>query len=591
MKTSIHLNQYLPVWCLTGYLVGILLYRFIPNQFILLLLLIGILFAVYSRNRYFQFFLGGLIVAYVRLSVEAHFKNHIKRQITFGPVKVIGQLKYGDRKNLLTVTRMDDAVGHRHSGLKVIVIGDEVPDQGDLVWCEGDLIPLSDSYIPQSTDSRFDLFFKNIIGFLKIKAYHGLKLERTNPLQKCIYKRIEAQFPPKIQGLLFAILLGDPSKIDQEVYQKMLLLGISHLMVVSAMHFALFGSLYYLIFRYIIGLLFPSYIPIQLGAKFAALLGSCLYFLLVQHNWSVIRSFISIIISIVITLFKKHLTAFQITCLTLFIMLLIYPYAVFELGFQLSFISVFTLILFKTNLITSTLYVTLTTAPFILYEHGYFNLQPFLASIICIPWFSFVLMPLTVLGVHCYFPTWITQLLSSASQLFFSSIEQLSTMLVVPVCYYITSIGLLFVIMSFLLWVLTRSQILTCTFLILSGLTATKKRYPSILIDRNLKDIFLYRNGIVYSVNLESWKNIGVKKFFNSRDALQIPDNFKTRNGYFWDIFEIITDKNAKFTELRAHNLVIVRKWDLINRRSSALVILKRNKITIKFNDDTIQLV
>ena len=588
---QVKLNPYLPLWLMCGVIFGIIGYVHL-NQFWLIsitILLLFLVFIIKQAKIFIITFVIGCLIGCSRLFISSELRKIERQRITMGGIHIIGQIENnGQRKNSISIIYFKDAAGIVHDlrGRKFILCGDIIPEPGQIISCTADAFQIKSGSIPGFDDQRFKLFFQDIIGFAKITSYSSQVAPDSNWLRNKITNVIRTKFTPKIRGLILAILVGNSSEIDPVLYDQMVRLGISHLLVVSAMHFTLFSAIFFLIIRWVIGPIFlPEYLSVQSVARYGVLFASCVYFSIVRHNWSVIRSFFMINLALILPIFRRHLRPFHIVSVCGLAMIIIWPYCIFDLGFQLSFIAVFTLILLKGNLLTSTLFVTLTTAPLVLYNYGYLNLQPFLASITCIPFFSFIIMPLVSLSTLFYFPEPLVIIIQFCIEIFLGMISILDKILILPLYLYITGISFMFALLGLASWVLISSPFVFFVCTLVSIVTAFKYHYPTILIDKGLEEIMFYSNGVLYTTHLDSWKTNVAKKFFNARYILPMPTSIIKENTLYWNNCIIILDKHRKFREIFQNQSLLLKSWDIIGNRSSALIILKPNTAEIKLNN------
>jgi ComEC/Rec2-related protein len=278
--------------------------------------------------------IGAARIHILYLQIKSHYVPEYRQ------VEIIGKL------NQSSLVIYETSIGEL-KGTKCFIFNRPEIKPNSIVKCTGKLTRLK-----QSGD-RFSYirdYYNKIIGYLNIDSYSVISEDPGNLIQLKIRQIISDKFQQPARGFLFSMVLGDSSEISQDLYSTMTILGISHLLVVSAMHFVLFGGVFYLFFRWILGIIFlPKHIPMHIFGQVGFFIGSCIYFILVNHSWSVIRAFSSTLIMLGLILFNRRSSAFQNLTITLLLMLLIYPEAVFDTGFQLSFISVFTLILFKSK--------------------------------------------------------------------------------------------------------------------------------------------------------------------------------------------------------------------------------------------------
>ena len=143
----------------------------------------------------------------------------------------------------------------------------------------------------------------------------------------------------------------------------------------------------------------------------------------------------------------------------------------------------------------------------------------------------------------------------------------------------------MFALLGLASWVLISSPFVFFVCTLVSIVTAFKYHYPTILIDKGLEEIMFYSNGVLYTTHLDSWKTNVAKKFFNARYILPMPTSIIKENTLYWNNCIIILDKHRKFREIFQNQSLLLKSWDIIGNRSSALIILKPNTAEIKLNN------
>ena len=157
----------------------------------------------------------------------------------------------------------------------------------------------------------------------------------------------------------------------------------------------------------------PYLLPTPYFAALFSLLGAFIYALLAGFSLPTQRALIMVIVVVSATLFSRKLAISYIFTLTLLIILLWDPLSIISTGFWLSFGAVAVIIyalsgkdeqnispLIKWGLRTwrTQWAITLGLFPISLFVFNYFPIVSPLANAIAIPWVSFIIVPLTLLG-------------------------------------------------------------------------------------------------------------------------------------------------------------------------------------------------
>ena len=137
-------------------------------------------------------------------------------------------------------------------------------------------------------------------------------------------------FSPVLVGFYRALILGDRSELALEIKTAFQQLGLAHILAISGMHF----GFCYLFFN-LISLVLPF--TFRRGFRMTLSIG---YALLTGLSVSVVRALIFIILYELGILLKRSINRWQLLISTALICLMIRPYWVFDVGFQLSFTAV-----------------------------------------------------------------------------------------------------------------------------------------------------------------------------------------------------------------------------------------------------------
>ncbi len=153
-------------------------------------------------------------------------------------------------------------------------------------------------------------------------------------LAHAIRNKISTLLPDEQAGFLNALLTGNKANISEALKEKMRITGLSHTIAVSGMHVSFLVGLVVLLFgkRY---------------AAFAAIPIMLVFVLVSGSTPSVMRAFIMQSFLLTAPLIMREADSVTSLFAALFIILLINPYAIGDVGMQLSFASALGIILFS----------------------------------------------------------------------------------------------------------------------------------------------------------------------------------------------------------------------------------------------------
>lgn len=205
---------------------------------------------------------------------------------------------------------------------------------------------------------------------------------------------INKLYPQREAGLMTAMLLGDRNNLDDELYDLYREAGIVHIIAISGMHISILAGIILILVKPL-----GRYISSAIVILFM-----CFYIILTGGSVSVVRSGIMMFFYILSGLISRKYDLISSTALACTLLLFVNPYYIFDLGFQYSFIAVFTIgftseILKKykienkfINLIVISIAISLTTKPITVYNFYYINCIDFIVNILVVSLSEFILI-------------------------------------------------------------------------------------------------------------------------------------------------------------------------------------------------------
>ena len=193
---------------------------------------------------------------------------------------------------------------------------------------------------------------------------------------------------------LYAFILGDTSFIDSSIKSIYQSNGISHLLAISGMHITLLFSTIYKLLEKI------------KRTKFNILFVSILllfYLFLVNFTPSSIRAglmFIALLLS-------KKIKSYKVLIFIFALLISINPYYVYNIGFLLSFIVSFYILIFNDlikgnyfqKLLMTSLIAFIASMPVIIYNYNSINLLSVFLNLIFVPFVTYLVFPLSFVSL------------------------------------------------------------------------------------------------------------------------------------------------------------------------------------------------
>ncbi|ANB61339.1 DNA internalization-related competence protein ComEC/Rec2 [Anoxybacteroides amylolyticum] len=207
-------------------------------------------------------------------------------------------------------------------------------------------------------------------------------------------------FPPASAGIVQALIYGERTELEEDLqvgYQK---LGLIHLLAISGSHVTLLVSAcFYALIRFVT----------RETATIVLLLCLPVYMVLTGASPSVVRAVLMAMLFLILRYQKSSMVPLDILSVTCILMLALQPYALFQAGFQLSFIVSFALILSITTiaqhhsvfvrLSLTTFIAQVSALPFVLYHFFAVSLFSIPLNLLFVPLYSFLILPLSLLSV------------------------------------------------------------------------------------------------------------------------------------------------------------------------------------------------
>jgi competence protein ComEC len=370
----------------------------------------------FGLTTYLLAFTLGMLSFYIHsdLNSKKHYSEKSFEEINSIRAIVSTTLKPNEKFNkyFVTLSHFNDSIASGKMLLYVPKTNNETLHSGDEIWLNNAVYPIPKAFNPYQFDYSKYLEKQNVFHQIYTRE-NQIKIIQTHKtidfyienLRNNLSKSFDIHhFEPKTKAIIDALILGQRLELDKETIADYSNAGVIHILAISGLHISI-------IYFFIVFLLKPLK-RVRFGAEIQLLivLGILwLFALLTGLPASVTRavtlfSFISIG-----NYFNQPKAIYNALAISAFLILLIKPNAIFDIGFQLSYAAVLSIVLFQpfykkfyfsdnkiavyfTDTVLVSLAAQIGVLPLSLY---YFNQLPLLfllANLVIIPLSSLVLI-------------------------------------------------------------------------------------------------------------------------------------------------------------------------------------------------------
>ncbi len=558
--------NYIPGHLLVGLITGIII-EYYTNISINILTLIFILFfiiLVYSKyyKKIIVFTCFALIIAIclgvfsVKLNADCNYKNHYKYSAKRGSslfIKVYEVLKpskkYVKFKGSIiqvdtTITQGDIIINIKKDTLEKIniKIDDVYITKGLLQKIKEPLNPYEFSYKKylEKQQISHQLFLdKRDFHYLK-KGTLSLKGIASNIRRKIQSSLINNGFKKNEYAIINALLLGQRQEVSKDIIKNYINAGAIHILAISGLHIGIILLILNFILKPLLklpkGMFLRTILILIILWSFALIAGM---------SASVVRAVTMFsFIAIGQTFLKKQPIEFSIIT-SLFILLLVHPMYLFDVGFQLSYLAVLGIVIIQPKiyelwnpkikfvnyiwtLITVSVSAQISVLPLSLHYFNQFPLLFILSNLVIVPLLGLILigglliiglsliniLPNELVIVYSKIILWMNNFIGWIADKEDFLITKISISLITTLLFYILLISLSYFIYS----KKTKALIVSlCIIILLQIVLITDKydrqnKHEFIIFHNNKKELLAVRNGDSITIFSNEEKTELVKK-------------------------------------------------------------------------------
>ncbi|GMO61704.1 MAG: ComEC/Rec2 family competence protein [Rickettsiales bacterium] len=427
------------LWLPICFIIGILLYfnyNYTLSLFVLLPFLVGVIFV---KNTYKLIFIAIFTILSGYLRIQIYTKN-IQTPIInefIKNVKIEGKvydISYFQRENktferivieVKNITKTNKKPKYIRVNLEEI----DIVKYGDYVKLNANIMPIPKQFFPYSYNPEREFYYHQIGAI----AYNGeidyifrpdkISLrERFYNVRNDINEHIISIVGERNGSLIGSFITGIRGKIATDDYNNMINAGLVHLIAISGMNMAIAMGLFYGILRQVFAeftYLTTNY-EIKKFCAFLAIIIGFLYLSITGFPVSAVRAYIMSALFFVGIIIDKQPDITRFLCFSALYILIDEPNLILDIGFQLSFlavlslISIFQLIKIHTNkwylkpffyivsAILSTIIAEIGVAPLSIFHFNTYNPYSIIANAIAVPVSTIITMPLITASVFLF---------------------------------------------------------------------------------------------------------------------------------------------------------------------------------------------
>jgi len=180
---------------------------------------------------------------------------------------------------------------------------------------------------------------KNVVKLVSEKSLYGISAGIRNRINETLVKHVISD---RNLSVINALLLGQKQEVNKETYANFVKSGTIHILAISGLHIGLLMML--------LGLIFKPLAYFKIGKKLTPFLIVILlwcYAFVTGMSASVLRA-VTMFSLVTVAMYGNRITnTYNTLVISGFLLLLFNPFYLFDVGFQLSYLAVFSIISFK----------------------------------------------------------------------------------------------------------------------------------------------------------------------------------------------------------------------------------------------------
>lgn len=284
-----------------------------------------------------------------------------------------------------------------------------------------------------------DYLFRQKIGgvaYINAQEIEVIKVYSSNWMKDYIFQQKniirEKIKKESSSGILLSLLWGEKKLLISAQYNLFKNFGLSHQLVISGLHLGILSFLLYAFFSFVLKFFSQIYLfyPRPKVIQILTWISLTFYFYICESHISLTRAYVACSFILLFKFLGENISKTHLFSIILSIILLFYPEEIYNPGFWLSVISVFSLIYFYypiyiflklkkknfenksksyqlivhlifyfSNLVIINFVLFITIQPIIIYFFSEFQPYGLISNLFMVPLMEFFIMPLSLLGI------------------------------------------------------------------------------------------------------------------------------------------------------------------------------------------------
>jgi competence protein ComEC len=268
-------------------------------------------------------------------------------------------------------------------------------------------------YNPGGFDYVRYLFLNHISATGYVDERSGVELIQDSIDKISIRQQIAYQIDTVLQqrpqaALIKGLAVGLRDTMTDAQWELLQKTGTSHLLAISGLHVGLVAGLVFFLTRKIWAFIprLPLFVPANIVAAFMAIIAALIYSALAGFSLPTQRALIMITVAMLCICTRYQFRSSDILAFAALIVVIIDPFASMSASFWLSFSAVWVLIMLSRQQMIKwraalqiQLAISIALTPLVIVYFQQISWISPLANFVAIPWASFTVVPLTLLGV------------------------------------------------------------------------------------------------------------------------------------------------------------------------------------------------